>query len=374
LRALALVAASLPLLTVPAESAAAQSGREPERESLEHWRKLSEQERAVLQERYARLRAMTPEERARLEERAGTLEELKRYVRERMPDELRRKLESLPPERRSEVMREHMREEMRRRGERIADKLPPAMRAALEAAPPEERERVLHELLRGMRGAVGEPDRADGRGGIGGFEGFGGPDASGGPGGMRALERLAGELELTPETLERLRALPPAERMLELLRLRKQTLLERAARRGRPPHGIAPEEWEALAPLPPPQFFEELSRRAHGGRSASGGPSTDPREAGVRELEEALRPSLEDLIEAAELSGLERMRLVGGRARSRALDVLERRELVPPEELARLAGLDGLELFRALRERFGLRGPRPSFVPDGGRGPGGGRR
>lgn len=131
--------------TVAAQKPAPQTpdGSSPPRARLE---KLSPEERAKLRERFERLRELTPEQRAEMFKRLERLRVLERRAIERLGPDAREKLERMPPDIRRRVERGMLEQRMFERGRSIRDRLPEEVRAKLENASPEERRAILREF------------------------------------------------------------------------------------------------------------------------------------------------------------------------------------------------------------------------------------
>lgn len=164
---------------------------------------------------------------------------------------------------------------------------------------------------------------------------------------------------LPPAELERLRGLPEAERLRELLRLRKErTIADVEARpdfSDRMPRG----RWEELKALPPGEFFPRLSLLRAGLR----GPWRRGVSGPQSPLPSYLLPTPEEREKIEALSPPERRvefeRLCREKARGHLRDVLHLR----PEEIDRITGLPREEFLRALRalEAPGRAKPPGSF-------------
>jgi hypothetical protein len=371
----------------PSPEGGPERGREPSAEARRRWQELDPAERERLRQRYEEFQKLAPDRRAEIEERLGRLQRLRQEAEERVPPELKAKLEKLSPEERREVLRDYFLTEFQNRGERIREKLPEEWRQRLENAGPEEREELLHQLREQRR-------------------------QSEAPG---AIEHLGRSLQLPREEVERLKGLPPEEQIRAIEDLRRSEL-----QRGGPPPGLSPEEWQRWRELPAPDLMERWHRhdswRGHGGpargqwpgrdRSAPDGPRPDregrpewgpkpdrpdssgrpggpggelppppegmDRPGGVRapgqlspsaarELHRALRPDSQWVIEFAELPSEERRARISERCRERALTALENLPEVDPSTLERLRALQGREFFEALRPLVGGFSPRRGF-------------
>jgi hypothetical protein len=259
-----------------------------------------------------------------------------------LPEERRAELERLPFEERREVLRQHLSDRLELRSEELREKLPAPFLRELEGAPPHERPRLLDAFRARLR-----------------------DDALGG----RGLERAAEELGLPPHELDRLRELRPAERLDELMRLRKETLMARL-QQGGAGQGLSPEEWSSLSPLPPRRFLEELLLRDLSGSPIRGLDAERPLH---RRVDDALRPRLEDLVESRGLIPSARRVFLAERSRARLLELGVGEGLLTPGERAALEVLNPFELRRLLIERVRLddpdatggRGPRGTPPPDG---------
>jgi len=324
----------------------------PSPEAVERWKSLTPEQRARLQERFEAWQRMDETQRAELRRRHERLREAERDVRRDLPPDARRCLEGLDPHERRELLRDHLEFELQERGRRMRGLLPPELQEKLEAASPQERAVLMHELRRRF-------------------------DRDGLRHGLREVGR---QLELGPDEVERLLALPPQVQRAKLLQLRRLEILQRVAREGLP-EWIPAERWAEWQGLPDERFLERLhaARPRHGGSEAG------------RELWRLMRPDPRWFEELAALSPEARRDELDRRLAQRLLaELAGRSELLPPEELAELSALPPRELLERVRERLrgagrrdgrgregrGREGPRGPGPGRGGerRGPGGGQR
>lgn len=361
--------------------------------SRERWDRLSPEERGLLEQRFEEFRALDGAAQRALEERAARIEEVEEELLESVPDELERRMADLDPHRRDDLWREHLEDEMRRRGRRHRDELPPELEAQLEAAPPHMRPLLMDRYHHDRR------ERACGPG----------------------LERLGRKLGKGDEEIEALRALSGEERRDAMLAWKREKILLSVEREGLPP-GVDPAEFEAWKTLPLGDFFEAWrdadprsdvrgpfrdagpaeGRAPDPGRGSDGpgGPGAfgGPREGGrgpfgpsgrrggrspethelFHRVGKLAHPTLEERLEFAGLSRAERDERIGERVRARTLPELRSSGLVDAEDLADLearVGSDYVDALHALihpgRTRMRPGDGSPGFGPRerGERGP-----
>src|SRR5687768_2557089 len=197
------------LLLAPLAAAQQRGGLEQARE---RWQNMSPAERERIAQRFDEFRDLPEAERQRVMSHLRRVAEARREIEARIPPEMKAKLDRLDPHERRQVLREYVESAMAERGERLREKLPPEFVEKLESATPAQRE----ELLRLRREEWRERSAPS------------------------VLAKLGRELELPPEELARLQALPPPEMLAEIARLGRR-LIER---RG-PPPGVTPEEFRS---------------------------------------------------------------------------------------------------------------------------------
>lgn len=115
-------------------------------EARERWERLSPVEQARLRERFDRLRQMPANDRAALEDRAKYLAEAMRQVAERLTPEQTEVIARIDPQRRRALLRDLAMIEGGDRAARVRAALPDALREKLESVPPEQRARMLFEF------------------------------------------------------------------------------------------------------------------------------------------------------------------------------------------------------------------------------------
>jgi hypothetical protein len=324
------------------------------------WAAMGDAERAEFRHRLECLRNMRPEDRRFLEERARDLEARMASLTEQLPAETKQRLATLEPEKQREILDEYLTERERARGKRVRAHLPPEYMARLEAAPPEDRGPLLRALHEEMR------ERA----------------------GSRVIDFVCRKQDVPPDEVERLEGLSGRERMRAVLELKREHLRERVASDG-PPPGVTADDWRRMNELPLEDFFERWGRR----RSSREGwldpdavqpgefdrerPPLDPNSRWVHrgtlldELAELARPTLDDLLDLAHLTGRERRDVVAGRIRARCVEFLGRHPLLPPSEVEDLSAYDDQRFVDEVRNVIGrLSAPRDSGrVRDARRGP-----
>lgn len=313
-RLLTTVAALVLLLAAPA---VAQSSKGPDverrRAALERWEGMPPEKRALLRERFEAYRGMDEAQRRELRRRFEQLRDVERDVEAELPEDVRERLEGLPPAERRELLREHLSDELHERGRRRRRALPRELFERLKSADPGSRRGMLRER-------------------------FGRVDLDG------ALRDLGRKLELGPSELERLTGLPERDKRDALLGLRRRELSARVAREGLPPW-LDEQRWRSWQALSDRAFFEAL----HGAREAN-----DPQAERRRELRRLLRPDPATLAELAHLPERGRRSELERRMRAGALDKLEASPgLLPEGELEVLRGLEGRAFFERLREHMG---------------------
>lgn len=293
-------------------------GREP---SIERWNTLPPEERARLAERFQAWQRMDETQRAELRRRHERLRAAERAVRGELPADARRCLEGLAPDERRALLRRHVEGELFERGSRMRGLLPADVRERLESATPAERAQLLTDLRRRFEG-----------------EGL-----------ARGLREVGRRLELAPEDVERLNALPPALQRSKLLQLRRLEITRRVAREGLPAW-IPVDQWALWQGLPDEQFLERL----HAARPRR------TREGERWELWRLLRPDPRWFEELAELEPAELNAELERRTAERVLEGFAAHpDVVAPAELDALRALapaDVLERAReTLRATFGER-------------------
>ena len=352
------------------------AAQEPDlRSSRARWEELSSEERALLEQRFEEFRALDGDARRSLEQRAARIEEVEEELLESVPADLEERMADLDRYRRDDLWREHLEDEMRRRGRRHRDELPAELEAELEGAPPHMRPLLMDRYHRDRR------ERACGPG----------------------LDRLGRKLGKSDDEIEALRALPDEERRDAMLVWKREKILLSVEREGLPP-GVDAAEFEAWKTLPLRDFFEVWrdadprsdSRgpfrdgpRRPGEPGELGGPGEGPGPEGMRpgrdsrgprgrhreglssetkdlfhRVDKLSRPSLEERLEFAGLSRAERDDRIGDRVRERTLPELRASGLVSDEDLAELEARTGRDYMDALHELMNPGAPR--LRPGGG--------
>ncbi|MFN0006478.1 MAG: hypothetical protein ACKVXR_01115 [Planctomycetota bacterium] len=292
----------------------------PTLESLRaRWERFSPEQKERARARYERYLAMSEEERAQLAQSARALRERVERVQEELEAKAPARVAGLAPEKRREIVREIVAEESRELGASIRARVPAQWIEQIRNAPPEERARLLRrfqrqQLARVARFAIGE---------------------------------LGRRLELPGEEIARMQALPAEDRGRVVLELRQRLSALDAGEHGLPP-GITPAEWDTWLALSPEEFFEVFQRywltRVESVDASKG------RLQSARELLEAARPRVEEVLALADLTPAERGARLAGSKRARCMQVLRARELLTASELQALEGKSHDEFFEQVRQ------------------------
>ncbi|MFT5287453.1 MAG: hypothetical protein ACI8TQ_003639 [Planctomycetota bacterium] len=341
--------------------------RGPDRSShiRERWDSMSESERALFKERMESLRKMSAEERQALKDRADQLEERRADEFERLDQEAKRRLATLDPERRDQLLREYFSDCERVRGVRLREQLPPDFLERMEGGHPDERRSMMRKFHKEMRGQASD----------------------------RMLHHLRHEMDAPPEVLEQVADLPKHARRQAMLEFKRDHIRSRVAVEG-PPPGVSQDEWAALDQLPLDEFFrsfglrrDEERRRGKGGPKRMGpdggpdprgpeggrgrfgrgphGPRPEfgpPREDGedakavspeLRELSRLAHPDFEDLLESMQLPNHERRAAVSALVRTRSLEFLDANDVIEAVELERLRALQPIDFVHEIRRFLG---------------------
>ena len=369
----------LAVLLCMAPLALAQKGTHGLEQARERWERMTPAERERIQQRFEQFRELPQPERERVEAHLKRIEQARREIEARIPDELRAKLDTLEPEARRQVLREYVEAAMGERAERLRGKMSPQLLSQLESATPAEREKLLCARRDQLRGHA-----------------------------PQALNYLAKKQGLPPEEVERLKALPPDEQLAAVEQLGRREI----ERRG-PPPGVSPEEFKRWLALPPHELMERMQRNGGCGFRGRGdhagtpdGRKGPPGEPGAREggrgprregdgrpdgsrgprresrltpevqsqVYSALRPESQWFLELADQAPEARREEIGRRVRAKVVDLLRTQPQLSVEELARLENLSGKDFFEAFRAiagdpPFGF-GDRFRSGPRGGPPPG----
>ncbi len=364
------------LLVLLAPLCAAQEPAPGLEDARARWEHMSPAERARIAQRFNEYRVLPDEDRERMMSHMRRVADARREIEARIPAELKAKLEQLSPEDRHQVLREYVESTMGERAGRLREKLSPELLAKLQNATADERE----ELLRAGRDEWRER------------------------GASRALEYLRGKLELPPEEVARLQALPPDARLRAIGELGQREM----ERRG-PPPGVDPQEFRRWLELTPPEFMERMHGRgmrgfrpedgphpefrpgergprgefgrtdgrpegsSHDGQGRSegrngdrgprpgppDGPQRGPRREGKitqdarSRVMRAMRPDSQWIIELATEPREVRRQEIFKRSRARVVGLLRLEPGISAEEIACLEALEGREFMEALREIAG---------------------
>ncbi|MBI1380237.1 MAG: hypothetical protein GC161_04025 [Planctomycetaceae bacterium] len=365
-----LLATVLPLFVFSGE-AHGQDGRtrlSPERraELLERWRAKPEAERALLRERFQKLRDLNQEARQSFVRRAELLLEERERLAERPPRPWKQPLEGLDPAQRREALRQWQEGGARWRSAELRPRLPEDLGRALRGLPPERRPHHLETWHRERGPKLLEL-------------------------GLAELDR---KLNLGEAKLEELRKLAPEARRAALLDLRRRALRVDVATKG-PPLGLDHTRWAELEALPDEEFFrtlrsigrEELAETAEAlaewrTREPGGTPAPElldalaalargrdgarpvrmgaQQSAGDRAL---LRPSREEWTELSRMEPAARVQALGERLQSRVRAAAEADGRLTPAQRERLLSATPRELIDGLQH---LVPPSPRRTGDEG--------
>ena len=197
-------------------------------EALQRWQRMSSAERAEMQRRFEALENLDADSRRELDQRLAALRQAAVRARESTPPNAKSQLEELKPRLRDSVEREWIEQAFAERGREMLDRLPARVQQRLLGLEGDELVQEVRQLRRDFRGRL-----LDG-----------------------ALDRLSGELGLGRQEHQRLKQLPPEDRLKKLLGLRRRQLMRRARQQG-----ITPEEWERLRDMPDAEFHREWLQR-----------------------------------------------------------------------------------------------------------------
>ncbi|MCC6405760.1 MAG: DUF3106 domain-containing protein, partial [Planctomycetes bacterium] len=190
------------------------------REARDRWERMPHDERAKFVERFEQYRTLPPEKRAKFAERAKRLEGLRAELVKELPAEVRARLEQMTPLERAEALREFMERRLEERGRHVRGFLPRELRERIENAPPDQREPLVREFCENAR-------REDGR---------------------RMLDALARRLELAPEEVARIEALPEGQHFEAVMELRRRVIERDVAEEGLPTW-LEASEWAEVQKL-----------------------------------------------------------------------------------------------------------------------------
>ena len=301
----------------------------PEPSALERWQAKSVDDKRLMIERFQRLRSLSSKDRAQLLERARDLEkERQGYVATLPPDE-RAHLHSLPPIERTALLREHQIEERRRQGEELRADLGPDQEGWIEDWMHGPRPRPFHELRRDLRQHV---------------QG-------------RVLDHWNAANHLTPDERQMLDGAPPPKRPETLLQIHRERI-EAVIERDGLPNTVDPAKWNRARGEARPESFLKRARKLGLDQLAPppqmGAPHNPAGMERLRDLREALRPTLEDRLATAEVHGDERRLLMDAQIARRLRFKLSDANWMPDLDRQNLAGLDDVALVLALRRFAGL--------------------
>lgn len=283
----------------------------------ERWEQKDPQERELLKSRFDQLKKLSDEERAALEGLARKIKDKKRKARESLPEDVRRRMEDLPPHEREGIFHDHFRDTLRQKGSGVRRLLPEGALDEIEREAPSRRALRLDRLLRDHRPIT-----------------------------PHDVKRLGKELGINARDLRELDSLAPGELEERALAWNRERIDRCVAEYGLPP-GLGDAEYTQMRDLthaeffqrwreldPPPPYSDAKKRRRDR--------VTKLTEKG-RELLERLRqahrlaePTFEERFEHAELSEPERREAMGAVVRRRVIAYLETNGLVSVEDLKAL--------------------------------------
>lgn len=295
------------------------------------WDALSDEEKVRVQKRFERLQQLDEHQREELSRRAERWRVEEERVLARLSERDSRRLMQHSPGKRRRLIEEMVRAERRDAGLRLESKLPEKTREWLANTPPEQRRKRLERFKKDTREKISAV----------------------------AAQELIEALGLGPKELKRLERLPIEERMSHVLRLRKDLATQQLAASGLPV-GFTRERWDALEALTPDEYFIEVLRLRREGLLNDLPPVGQAKRreqrgarAEERKLSRALRRSLhvspEELLELADLSEAARRAELDLRRRGRVITALREHGTLAEEEIEALAAFSDSELFRRVR-------------------------
>jgi hypothetical protein len=305
----------------------------PSLESLRaRWERFSPEQKERARARYEQYLAMSAEEQAQLAQSARALRERVERVQEEIETQAPERAADLAPEQRRAIVREIVAEQSREIGARIRARVPGHWIERLQKARPQDRARFLRQFQVQQRDRVAR----------------------------YAIGELGRRLELPPEEIERLQKHPGEERGRIVLELRQRLSAREVHEHGLPP-GITPDEWDRWLALPPEEFFEVFQRYylARIEQLTAAQDRTD----GLRELLEAARPRVVDALALADLTPAERGARLADEKRARCLEVIRKRQLLPPADIEALATKGNREVFETVRHLLRPAASEPAAVP-----------
>lgn len=322
-RALLFLLLALSTLLGPAVPSAQDAAKEPAKLSptLEsaraRWERFTPAEKERARARYERFLAMSEEEREQLVESARRLRERADRVSSQLAEKESEKLAAMDPEKRHALVREIVADESRAVGARIRGQFPEEVLKRLENARPEDRARYFRQFRIRQRDRIAR----------------------------YAIGELGKRLQLEPEEIARMQALPGEQRCEAVLDLRKRLETQEVHASGLPP-GITREQWDGWLALPPEEFFEVFQRYRESrifarAKQESARDSTQALHA----LYEASRPHPEQILDLADLPPAERHAKVVAERRRRCIQALRDGRLLPQAELDALDGKSDAEVF-----------------------------
>lgn len=325
----------------------------------ERWERMSEDEREVMRERYRELQTMDPEARAELLRQSRGVQQRREQVEEALPGPWRERLSELDPHSRRRVVRDHFFDRARELGRRFRERLPDDLVRKLEGADPLERMRLLRQFREERREE--DLDQLLGR-----FA-----DELGVSEEERDLWRKLDGDARHEKAMELGRRFVAGR--VEALGLPAWISEEDWAELEAQSDRVFLENWRRLDAGPEyrPDFLPPQSEDRRGGPPGPGAPPEHrPQPRGGPPVLE-LRPTLEDWLEFHDLPPEARRERVAEKVRARLLQRLEEQGRMSEPELEELRGLRGSDFVDAVRAW--VRETRGHTFGPPGRDPGGRR-
>lgn len=302
---------------------------------VERWQKMSPKERAEMQRRFLELEKMPKARRDGLRKRAREIKLERKRLEKELELGTREKLRRMQPRDRDRILREHQKDQHRRAGQSLREGLDPDRIDWIDQLVGPGRPHPLQGLRGKLRNGVED----------------------------RLVERWQANGDLGPKQRERLKGLTTSERRDELLRIRRQRVIDAVEKMGLPA-GVKLEQWQqALQEKRPERFLgkarelgiDRLGRKAHGSFKRPGGIKRPAQT--LRELAEILRPTMADHLETAGVPKGQRRELVDERIAGRVTKRLLDQDWLPDLDRSPLQGLDARSLLATLHRYLESRRP-----------------